>query len=361
MFLLVALLIWSVLNSYFLWRLLTLPIFSSKIIKIAISAAVVFLTLSYFLGRICAHRGFRGFAVFLEVVGAIWMGVLFIFVVYFFFADLFSLFGYFKSASIFFRYLAIALSSILTLFSLYQGLRTPVVKKEIVEVANQKLSGLKIVQISDLHLGSIRGKSFLKQVANEINKLNPDIVVITGDIIDTDGKNDEPLKEIFRQIKSKKGIHAVLGNHEHYHGGDKNPTFFEESQIVLLRNKNIEIEKNLVIAGVDDLSSKNQFEIKDDFLQKALENKKEGFLILLSHSPVGVERAAEMGVNLMLSGHCHNGQIWPFGFFTKMFYPYNYGHFKVKGMDLIITSGTGTWGPPMRLFRPGEIVEIDFK
>lgn len=361
MFLIAVLLIWTIFNGYFLLRVLSLPLFCSKTIKIVFSAIVLFFAVSYFLGRILTYREYGGFAIFLEVLGAVWIGVLFIFVVYIFFADLLSLFGYFKSASIFLRYLAIAVSSILTLFAFYQGLRTPVVKKEVIEVSNQNLSGLKIVQISDLHLGSIKGENFLKKVVKEINKLNPDIVVITGDIIDTDGKKEGYLKNIFKEIKTKKGVYGVLGNHEYYHGGDKNPAFFEESGIVLLRNSKIEIDQNLVIAGVDDLSSKNHFGNREDFLKKALENRKDGYLILLSHSPLEVERAAEMGVNLMLSGHCHNGQIWPFNFFSKMVYPYNYGHFKVKNMDLIVTAGAGTWGPPMRLFHPGEIVEIDFR
>lgn len=360
-FLIALLLIWAILNSYFLLRVLSLPLFYSRTIKIVFSAIVLFFALSYVLGRILTNMEYRGFAVFLEITGALWIGVLFIFVVYIFFADLLSFFGYFKSTSIFLRYLAIAISSILTLFAFHQGLRTPVVKKEIVWVSNQHLSGFRIVQISDLHLGSIRGENFLKKVVKEINRLNPDIVVITGDTIDTDGRKEGHLKNIFKEIKTKKGVYGVLGNHEHYHGGDKNPAFFEESGIVLLRNRKIEIDENLVIAGVDDLSSKNHFAIKEDFLKKALENRKEGYLILLSHSPLEVERASDMGVNLMLSGHCHNGQIWPFNFFSKMFYPYNYGRFKVKDMDLIITLGTGTWGPPMRFPLPGEIVLIDFK
>ncbi len=361
MFFLVALAIWFSLNGYFLWRVLALPLFSSKAVKITMIASVVFLALSYLVGRVFVHRGFGGVAVFLEIVGAVWMGVLFIFVVFLLFADLTSLFGYFKLASIYLRYTALCISVVLIFFSFYQGFRAPVIRNEKIKVSNPQLSGVKIVQISDLHLGSIKGERFLKNVVKKVNEQKPDIVVITGDIIDTDGKKEEGFKKIFREIKAPKGVFAVLGNHEYYHGAEKNPMFFEESGMKLLRNQNVEVMDGLIVSGVEDLSSKKHFGKGEDFLAKALENRKEGFNILLSHSPLEVERASEMGVNLMLSGHTHNGQIWPFNFFSKIFYPYNYGRFKIKNMDLIVTLGTGTWGPPMRLFRTSEIVVMELE
>ena len=359
MFFLVVLSIWVSLNCCFLWRLFSLPLFGAKTTKIVITSFVIFFALSYIVGRIFIHRGFRGFASFLEVVGAVWIGALFILVVYLFFADVISLFGYFKTASIYLRYLSLLISAVLVFLSLYLGLRTPLIRNETIKVSNPQLSGLKIVQISDLHLGEIKGERFLKKVVKQINEQNPDVVVITGDIIDSDGKNEEKIKSIFREIKAKKGVYGVLGNHEYYFGADKNLSFFEESGIKILRNENIEIKEGLLIAGIDDLSFKRESQQKEDFLEKALENRKSGYTVLLSHSPLEVEKAAEMGVNLMLSGHCHNGQIWPFKFLSKIFYPYNYGRFKVKEMDLIVTSGSGTWGPPMRLFKAGEIVVIN--
>jgi len=141
-------------------------------------------------------------------------------------------------------------------------------------------------------------------------------------------------------------------------GEEKSAKFFEDSGIRLLRNQSFEIEKGLVIAGIDDLSSKSHLQIKGDFLAKAFENKPEGYIILMSHSPLDVEEASKLVANLMLSGHTHNGQIWPFNLVSKIFYPRNYGRFEVGQMTLFVTSGTGTWGPPMRLFHPNEIVEL---
>lgn len=359
MFFLFVLVFWFLLNGYFLWRILTLPLFSSKVTKYIVIAVVLFLALSYILGRIFTHKGIDGFFSFLEVIGAVWMGVLFISTTYILFADILTLFGYFKSTSIYARYFALIVSLFLIIFSFYQGMRTPVIKEVKVLTDNPSLKKLKIVQLSDLHLGKIQGKKFLKKVVEKVDYQNPDIVVITGDIIDSDGKKEGKLKKIFKEIKAKIGVFAVLGNHEYYHGAHKNLKFFEESGITILRNENREILDGLILAGVDDLSFKREFDQKEDFLQKALKERKKGYTILLSHSPLEVEKSAQFGVNLMLAGHCHNGQIWPFKFFSKIFYPYNYGIYKVKDMDLIVTSGTGTWGPPMRLFRPNEIVVIE--
>ena len=361
MFFIVALLIWVSMNAYFAWRIETLPFFKSPMAKHLFTAAVVFLALSYLFGRMLVHRGYRGFASFLEISGAVWMGVLFIFVTYLLFADVLSLFGYFKSLSINLRYTALVISCLLTIFSFIQAYRTPAVREERIEVNDPSLAGLRMVQISDLHLGVISGEKYLGRIVDKVNEQKPDIVLITGDIIDTDGRDGKRFKELFRQIKAGKGVYAVLGNHEYYHGAEKNPAFFEESGMTLLRNGWAEPLKGLVIAGVDDLSAKKQFRNGDDFLAKAMENKPEGFLVLLSHSPLEVEKASKAGVNLMLSGHCHNGQIWPFNFFSRMFYPYNYGKFDVGGMTLLVTSGTGTWGPPMRLFRRNEMVSITFE
>jgi uncharacterized protein len=361
LFFITALLIWTSLNAYFLWRVETLPVFKAPAVRHIITVAVIFLALCYLIGRIFVHRGFGGFAAFLEITGAVWMGVLFIFVTYLFLSDIFSLFGYFKTLSINLRYIALVVAAILTIFSLFQGLRTPVVREEKIAVSNPDLAGLKIIQISDLHLGAINGERYLKRVVDKVNSESPDIVVITGDIIDTDGKNDDNFKKIFKELKTTKGVFAVLGNHEHYHGAEKNPAFFEEAGMALLRNKNTEVEKGLVIAGIDDLSARRQFKNGDDFLNIALKNKKDGYLILLSHSPLEVEEASKLGIDLMLSGHCHNGQIWPFTIFSKMVYPYNYGRYTVGGMTLVVTSGGGTWGPPMRLFRPSEMVKMTFE
>ena len=117
----------------------------------------------------------------------------------------------------------------------------------------------------------------------------------------------------------------------------------------------------LVLAGVDDLSARRQFGGDGHPVDRTLAHRPAGTTIFLSHSPWQVERAAEFGVDLMLSGHTHAGQIWPFTYVVRLMYPYVVGRYEVNGMTLLVSRGTGLWGPPMRLFRPGEITAITLR
>jgi predicted MPP superfamily phosphohydrolase len=358
LFFLFFILLWLSFNAYFYFRVSILPLFSSKAIKIPLLVAVCFLTLSYILGRILIHKGFGGVASFLEIAGAIWIGVVFIFIVLILIADILTLFGYFKEPSIYARYFAVVLSSLLSIFALYQGLRTPVIREEKINVEKKEVQGLKIVQISDLHLGTIIGTKFLTKVVKEVNSLEPDLVLVTGDLIDSGKVGADGFSEILKTIKARYGVCGVLGNHEFYLGEKVSEKFFEQSGITLLRNRNVQIKDDLIVAGIDDLTAKRHIKKDGDYIKESLSERKDGYLILMSHSPLQIKEASEEGVDLMLSGHTHNGQIWPFNYFSKMAYPYNYGKFKIDKMTLIVTGGAGSWGPPMRLFRPGEIVLI---
>jgi predicted MPP superfamily phosphohydrolase len=117
----------------------------------------------------------------------------------------------------------------------------------------------------------------------------------------------------------------------------------------------------LVLAGVDDLSARRQFKMDGDPVARALENHPPGALVFLSHSPLEAEKAASLGAGLMLSGHTHDGQLWPFGLLVRVFYPFLRGRYAVGGMTLLVSRGSGTWGPPMRLFAPCEVWRITLR
>ena len=117
----------------------------------------------------------------------------------------------------------------------------------------------------------------------------------------------------------------------------------------------------LVLTGVDDLTARGEFRHPGPYLETALANRPKGATILLSHSPMEAEKAAQAGVGLMLSGHTHNGQIWPFEYLVRLRYDFIGGFYKIGEMPLIVCRGTGTWGPRMRLWRPSEIVRITLK
>ncbi|MGD8882151.1 MAG: metallophosphoesterase, partial [Desulfobacterales bacterium] len=129
----------------------------------------------------------------------------------------------------------------------------------------------------------------------------------------------------------------------------------------LLRNRWVEVRPGFILAGVDDLTSKYRAGQGGDFISSALADRPPGVTVLLSHTPWQADRAADAGASLMLSGHTHGGQIWPFGYLVRRVYPLLGGRYEVGGMSVIVCRGTGTWGPRMRLWRPGEILRVTLR
>jgi predicted MPP superfamily phosphohydrolase len=221
--------------------------------------------------------------------------------------------------------------------------------------------GLVMIAISDLHLGALVGRGWLERVVHRVNALRPDLVVLVGDILE--GDDDRVRDEIvptLAKLRAPLGVWGVTGNHEFYSGRQPSVALMELAGCAVLRDSWVEVAPGLVLAGVDDLTGRGQFDTKDAPVQKALANRPAGAAILLSHSPWLAETAAAAGAGLMLSGHTHNGQIWPFNYLVRLRYPLLGGRYEVSGMPVIVCRGTGTWGPRMRLWRPGEILRITF-
>jgi predicted MPP superfamily phosphohydrolase len=147
-----------------------------------------------------------------------------------------------------------------------------------------------------------------------------------------------------------------------HHGADnKSIHMIDAAGFKLLRNRWVEVRPGFILAGVDDLTAKYRAGRDGDFISQALAGRPPGVTILLSHTPWQANRAASAGASLMLSGHTHGGQIWPFGYLTRRTYPLLGGRYEVSGMPVIVCRGTGTWGPRMRLWRPGEILRVTFR
>ncbi len=138
-------------------------------------------------------------------------------------------------------------------------------------------------------------------------------------------------------------------------------SLFEEVSFKLLRNGWAEVGPGFVLAGVDDLTTRRRNGQDGDPIWQALVGRPPGSTILLSHTPWQAERAAKAGVGLMLSGHTHGGQIWPFDYLVSRLYPLLEGRYEIDGMTVIVCRGTGTWGPRMRLWRPSEILRVTLR
>jgi len=209
---------------------------------------------------------------------------------------------------------------------------------------------IRIAQISDLHLGLIHRDEALAPIISRLQELRPDIVVATGDIVDAQINHLNELVALWQRIDPPLGKYAVTGNHEYYAGLNQSLDFLHRSGFQILRNNNINIGKWLKVTGVDDPARDGT---SDE--NSALGNPSERFTLLLKHRPDFTE-ASTGRFDLQLSGHGHGGQIFPFTLLTAIKYPRLKGLYTLADNQYLYTSrGTGTWGPPMRIFSPPEI------
>jgi predicted MPP superfamily phosphohydrolase len=204
----------------------------------------------------------------------------------------------------------------------------------------------RIVQISDVHIGS-RQKGFMLRIVNKINSLNPDYIVITGDLIDSSAVDIETLESI-RALKAPTLF--SIGNHERYADLPKVIDMAAQLGMITLRQQTFHSQE-LTFTGIDDADDVNQ--VACHLPNIAPDTSK--FNVLLYHRPVGWESAIEHGIDLMLSGHTHNGQIFPFNLLVKQQFPRISGLYVEGSSSLYVSSGTGTWGPLVRLGSLNEV------
>jgi predicted MPP superfamily phosphohydrolase len=214
--------------------------------------------------------------------------------------------------------------------------------------------------VSDAHLGGGRGDRWLEKRVAEIRSLRPDLVVLLGDMFEGDGGAPRDLPAL-RDLAAPLGKWFVDGNHEAHGGGGTGAAALARAGFRRLAGGWAVPAPGLVLAGVRDPGHGERREAGGDPLGAALANRPAGATVLLSHAPRQAERAARAGVQLMLSGHTHGGQIWPFGYIVRMVHPLLAGRYAVDGMPVIVSRGAGTWGPPMRLWRRNEILKVTLR
>jgi predicted MPP superfamily phosphohydrolase len=359
-FLLIVLSVWTLLHAYAFLRVASLLPIGSSLARTWLIVAAVALWLCYPLARVLSSR-VRALALLLDAVGSVWIGALFLLVVCFLAADLATGFGFlFREHVPRFRAAALAAAGLLSAAALVQGLRAPEVTERTVKLAGlpAERDGLVVVLISDLHLGPLRSEGWLARRIADVDALEPDLVAVVGDVLDQEALSDDGLVPVLRTLRAPLGVFAVTGNHEFYAGLDRAVGVLKDAGLRVLEDEAVEAAPGLVVAGVHDLTARRQLGVRDGFPDRALRHRPPGAVIYLCHSPSQVERAAELGAGLMLSGHTHDGQIWPFRWLVKLAYPRVTGVHQVAGMTLVVLRGTGTWGPPMRLFRRSEIARI---
>ena len=258
-----------------------------------------------------------------------------------------------------------SLALVATLLGYLNARRTPKVRTvEIVQAGlPSALDGFTIVQISDLHVGPTIRRDFIGRVVDTVNRLQPDVVAITGDLVD--GSVPELGAEVapLRELAPRSGSYFVTGNHEYYAGVHPWLAEVRRLGIRVLLNEHVVIERGgatLVLAGVPDYSAGHFERAHRSNPSAALAGAPTdaAFKVLLAHQPRSAPAAAEAGFDLQLSGHTHGGQFLPWTFFVQFQQPFTAGLHRVGALRVYVSRGTGYWGPPNRFGAPSEITRI---
>jgi predicted MPP superfamily phosphohydrolase len=322
--------------------------------------AVILLGASYIVSRLLVRYGVRGFPRLLEIVGAYWAGVFFLLFSSFLTLDVCTGFGLWLGPQLpALRTGAFFLALAMALVALVQARRAPVVTHYEVELDGlpREADGTVLVVASDMHLGAMLGHGWAGERAAQFESLHPDLLLLVGDIFEGDETEYPAWLPVLRRFCAAHGVYVVTGNHEFYAGGTKIIDLFRSAGFQVLRDESVEPLPGLILTGVDDVAFRGRT-AHAAILEKVLRQRPTGASVLLSHTPLETERAAGAGVGLMLCGHTHEGQIWPFTYLVRLAFPITSGRYRIHDMTAIVCRGTGTWGPRMRLFKRSELLRI---
>jgi len=222
--------------------------------------------------------------------------------------------------------------------------------------------GLTIAVASDVHLGTIGGSSRLRTLVDRVNALDPDIVLLPGDVVDESvtAKEEEAMTGVFKRLRPRLGIYSVPGNHEYYGDFERNLSYLRTWGVTVLQDEAVLVDGSFYVIGRRDPTAMRRGQARTPIgeIMKACGVDASRPLILLDHQPVRLEEAERAGIDLQLSGHTHAGQLFPINLINKLIYEQNWGSL-VKGRTrYYVSCGVGTWGPPVRTGSVPEIVLI---
>jgi predicted MPP superfamily phosphohydrolase len=263
-------------------------------------------------------------------------------------------------------FLTVAAICILAVGGGFLNARSPRVRRMSFDIDGKLVNGktLTLAVASDIHLGTIVCKSRLETIVGTINSLQPDIILLPGDVVDEDLEPviRQNLGETLRKLSARYGVFGVTGNHEYFGGVEPACAYLTEHGITMLRDSATTIEGVASLVGREDLSynrayGKRRKELKDvmNGVHRSLP------VILMDHQPFHLEDAEKNGVDLQLSGHTHHGQLWPLNYVTKAVYELSWGYVRKGATHVYVSCGVGTWGPPVRTGNTPEILHITLR
>ncbi|MFD0025433.1 metallophosphoesterase [Streptomyces sp. NPDC058382] len=244
-------------------------------------------------------------------------------------------------------------------YGTYGVLRGPRVKHVTIPLARLPRSahGFRIAVVSDIHLGPILGRSHTQRVVDTVNRTQPDLIAVVGDLVDGSVADLGPAAEPLARLRSRHGSFFVTGNHEYYSGAAQWVDHVRELGLHPLENARVEID-GFDLAGVNDIGGEAEGQ-GPDFGRALGDRDRSRAAVLMAHQPVLIDEAVAHGVDLQLSGHTHGGQLWPGNYIAELSNPTVAGLERYGDTQLYVTRGAGAWGPPVRVGAPSDVTVVE--
>lgn len=258
----------------------------------------------------------------------------------------------------------VGLTMLFTLIGLVIARRPRLVEVDVpIAHLPKALQGFSIAQISDLHVGPTIKRGFVERIVDRVNRLNVDLIAITGDLVDGSVHDLAAHTAPLAGLAARHGVFFVTGNHEYYSGERAWTAEFRRLGLTVLKNQHVIVHHDgasLLLAGVTDFTAHHfdPAERSDPAAALLGAPADTGAKILLAHQPSSAGAAAAAGYDVQISGHTHGGQFWPWNLFVRYFQPFTAGLHRLKNLSIYVSRGTGYWGPPNRFIVPGEITRL---
>ena len=373
MFLIIVMSVNLVVNLYLFFR--TRGLFPGTNIGWWLSAILFWLVaFAYAIGRFLERSGTETLAEPFIAIGSWWLGAMVYLTLLFLLLDMLRGLNGLLNASELLRFswlsskgrhVAMGVYSLTAVILLagYYNARVPVVRHVSIKFNKPVPEGSqRVVLVSDIHLGITISNGKLNKMVNLVNEQDADLILLAGDIFDEDLgpviRNN--MGDLIKNLQARYGVYAVLGNHEFYGNAREAQKYMEEHQITVLRDSVAVLPNGIVIAGREDLTWEQMSGNKRMPLYQLLSDINNNMpVILMDHQPATLEEAANGQIDLQVSGHTHNGQMWPFNYITGAIFKISKGHGKINNTHFYVSSGYGTWGPPIRTNSRSEIIVLE--
>jgi predicted MPP superfamily phosphohydrolase len=372
-FLSIVIIIYSLANAYIFFKGINAVQFQREN-KIIYTIIFITLAITFIAAKFLESRHSSVFTDALNIIGGFWMGFMLYAVMFFLLSDIIFIIlrvtGLLERGNIpLFRLWALLITSGLSILLVAGGFINaivPVVKEYNITI-NKPVEGvnkLRVAAVSDIHLGSIIRKRSIRKLSGMLEEMHPDVIFLLGDIVD--GELGPVLRgdllKYFTGPMTKDGLYAITGNHEFIGGAQRTIPYIESKGIRVLKDEVVTLPGGIQLIGRLDRDSKrffNKERLPLEELMKGVDRSRP--VILLDHQPVHLDETEKNGIDLQLSGHTHNGQMWPLNYLTRKIFELSYGYKKKGNSQIIVSSGFGLWGPRIRSGSRSEVMLINIE